>query len=408
MIQRKERASWRNLRSSPSIESWKFVSLKLTEHATDHQQRPCVFLQFDDDVSHSNITSTNCALKDPYLGEHILSCLYTPVVQYRRSPSAPFIVARSRLFGYISPCVCDATGFTNCSNRSYSLQYTSSISSGHPNRSEPIYIRFPTPESLDTWLVLLRTYTTPELYGASFATPLHGGLYRMWRGVELRLLGGRNVGVSLFGSGSKSYKEVPHDDLKAYVRTGYGGGANSLHDVPGLTKEEIGDSPDQELFCEVVICGEVSGRSNVIRGGGVASWNEDFIFSDLPPFAMSTDARSDNSILRIIAYRRSTRSLNFDRLVHKDLRGKKSSHPPSISPGVNSSASSPHILSTSPTADISTPGATMIGFVEISLANFRRGDPIEGFFPIISPISTVNGSGGIHLGDLRLNIIVQE
>jgi hypothetical protein len=227
----------------------------------------------------------------------------------------------------------------------------------------------------------------------------------MWRGVELRLLGGRNVGINPFGSGSKSRKEVPHD-LKTYGATGYGGGAISLHDIPSL--EESGESLDQERFCEIVIGGEVCGRSCINRGGASPSWNEDFMFSDLPPFTMNTAVGSDDSTLRIVVKRKSTRSTHFDRLVHKDLRSKKASFPPPSNPGLSSSASSSQMLSTSPAAETAFPGATIIGSVEIYLANFRRGDPIEGFFPIISPISPATGAGGAHLGDLRLNILVQE
>ncbi|KIM25130.1 hypothetical protein M408DRAFT_17412 [Serendipita vermifera MAFF 305830] len=56
----------------------------------------------------------------------------------------------------------------------------------------PIYLSFSSQEAHNTWLVLLRSYTSPEVYGR-LIHPEQGGLYRMWRQVELVVVQSRNV-----------------------------------------------------------------------------------------------------------------------------------------------------------------------------------------------------------------------
>ena len=59
--------------------------------------------------------------------------------------------------------------------------------------SEPLYIQFEDDETANTWLALLRSYATPEVYGR-WLSPEDGGLYRMWRQVDLTCLQpGRNL-----------------------------------------------------------------------------------------------------------------------------------------------------------------------------------------------------------------------
>jgi hypothetical protein len=52
---------------------------------------------------------------------------------------------------------------------------------------EPIYLAFSSSDVLNTWLVLLRSYTSPEVYGR-LINPEQGGLYRMWRQIELQVV----------------------------------------------------------------------------------------------------------------------------------------------------------------------------------------------------------------------------
>ena len=58
--------------------------------------------------------------------------------------------------------------------------------------SSPIYLSFASQETHNTWLVLLRSYTAPEVYGR-LLHPEQGGLYRMWRQVELVVVQSKGV-----------------------------------------------------------------------------------------------------------------------------------------------------------------------------------------------------------------------
>src|ERR1700742_4552963 len=58
---------------------------------------------------------------------------------------------------------------------------------------EPLYLAFLSTESMYTWLTLLRSYAVPEVYGAVI-NPAEGGLYRMWRQVEVHCVSARDLG----------------------------------------------------------------------------------------------------------------------------------------------------------------------------------------------------------------------
>lgn len=56
-------------------------------------------------------------------------------------------------------------------------------------------MKFPTSDSINTWIALLRSYAVAEIYGRNHA-PKDGGLYRMWRQVQLEINQARNLGSS--------------------------------------------------------------------------------------------------------------------------------------------------------------------------------------------------------------------
>ncbi|PVF96880.1 hypothetical protein CPB86DRAFT_816006 [Serendipita vermifera] len=60
---------------------------------------------------------------------------------------------------------------------------------------EPIYLAFSSSDVLNTWLVLLRSYTSPEVYGR-LINPEQGGLYRMWRQIELVVVQTRGAALN--------------------------------------------------------------------------------------------------------------------------------------------------------------------------------------------------------------------
>lgn len=108
------------------------------------------------------------------------------------------------------------------------------------------------------------------------------------------------------------------------------------------------DGSDVDVSCEIHLNDILCSRTTTKRGLGSSDWHESFTFPGLPPF--------EN--LDIVVWR--------ERKLHK-----------------------PHIL----------------GITRIALGNFRRGDTVEGWFPVLQ-----TGSIGteVQFGELRLKIKVDE
>lgn len=179
---------------------------------------------------------------------------------------------------------------------------------------EPLYLQFLDTETLNLWLVLLRAYAIPEVYGRWINTQ-EGGLYRMWRQVDLTCISGRNLGT--------------------------------VRSVDDSSQPDPEETLDMDVYCSLLVNGILSGKTTVRKGVGCPDWHEGFTFSDLPPF----------ETLEIVVWREK-------RLVK----------------------------------------SIFIGTVSIPLMNFRRGELVEGWFPVLS---TYNGSG-IVCGEIRLKIRVDE
>jgi hypothetical protein len=226
------------------------------------------------------------------------------------------------------------------------------------NWQDPIYLAFQTPEAHNTWLVLLRSYATPEVYGRFIAAE-QGGLYRMWRQIELFVLRGRNIGVrpktpepKRLGSRAGRRKDGGSDEDEAN-----GAGAATLsgativanHHAPGDgTSASAVSSSDTEhdLFCEIALDGVVSGRTTVKYRTNAPEWIESFAFRDLPGFgSMHVNVWRDRKLF----------------------------------------------------------GPSLVGVVEISLANFRRGEFVEGWWPVFSP-----SGNGMQVGEVKLRVRVDE
>ncbi|KAG2366526.1 hypothetical protein BDR07DRAFT_1395750 [Suillus spraguei] len=127
--------------------------------------------------------------------------------------------------------------------------------------TEPIYLQFEDADTCNTWLVLLRSYSKPEIYGQTFVSR-DGGLYRMWRQVELSILQGRNLG----------------NHFKAQLDAN----ASSATLSEGDPREA--DPADLDAFCEIHLNDNICARTTVKKGIGSPHWLENFSFSDLPPF----------------------------------------------------------------------------------------------------------------------------
>jgi hypothetical protein len=113
---------------------------------------------------------------------------------------------------------------------------------------------------------------------------------------------------------------------------------------PYLEPEAI----DLDVSCEILLNNTPCGRTTVKKGIGSPDWHENFTFSELPPF----------ETLQVIVWRE-----------------KKLFKP------------------------------TIMGSVRIALSNFRRGETVEGWFPVLNsgPVAT-----DLHFGDIRLKIRVDE
>lgn len=197
--------------------------------------------------------------------------------------------------------------------------------------TDPVFLHFPDEATLNLWLALLRSYAAPEVYGR-WLSPTDGGLYRMWRQVELTCVQGRNLGTPrpLNPGGG-----TPSDDPSSLV----------AGDPDGARGDA--DALDMDVYCEFFVDGCLCGRTTVKRGVGAPDWLERFVFSDLPPF----------EVLEVVV-----------------LREKRMSKP------------------------------QVVGVVSIALMNFRRGEHIDGWFPVLSPNAGVNA----QTGELRLKIRVDE
>ena len=108
------------------------------------------------------------------------------------------------------------------------------------------------------------------------------------------------------------------------------------------------DGVDMEASCELHIGDVLYGRTTVKKSMGAPEWHEQFVFGDLPPFG---------------------------ELVVDVFREKRVLKP------------------------------QLIGSVQIPLGNFRRGEAVEGWFPVISMNQSVSGS---LVGELRLKLKVDE
>jgi len=108
------------------------------------------------------------------------------------------------------------------------------------------------------------------------------------------------------------------------------------------------DGHDVDLSCEIHLNDILCSRTTVKNGLGSPDWHENFTFPGLPPFE------------------------SLDIIIWQE---KKLSKP------------------------------SVLGITRIALGNFRRGDAVEGWFPVLN-----RGAIGteIQVGELRLKICVDE
>jgi len=112
------------------------------------------------------------------------------------------------------------------------------------------------------------------------------------------------------------------------------------------TVQEV-ELKDVDVYCEIMFNHTVCARTTVKKGLRLPEWHESFVFPDLPPFEA------------------------LEIMIWKDKKVVKSS---------------------------------MLGKVTVDLATFRRGELMEGLYPVQS----TNISSQLQLGELRLKVQVYE
>ncbi|KAF8642289.1 hypothetical protein AX16_009559 [Volvariella volvacea WC 439] len=120
----------------------------------------------------------------------------------------------------------------------------------------------------------------------------------------------------------------------------------------GANDQDDEQQADMEILCEVHLNGTQCGRTTTKKGGNSPDWHEQFVFTDLPAF------KSWEKPMELHIWR--------------EKKGIKTA---------------------------------MLGTVQITLNNFRRGDIVEGWFPMLGYGAFVND---VQIGELRLKLRIDE
>ena len=127
------------------------------------------------------------------------------------------------------------------------------------------------------------------------------------------------------------------------------GCSRPIYEDPQHSDYEFGSQQflDMDVYCELYLNGRLSGRTTTQKGIGSPDWRESFLLEDLPLF----------DTLEIVVFR-----------------------------------------------DKRVPKPSKIGSVIIHLMNFRRGEWVEGWFPVLAD----SGHAHLRVGELKLKIKVDE
>jgi hypothetical protein len=215
--------------------------------------------------------------------------------------------------------------------------------------NEPLYISFSNTENMCTWLTLLRSYAVPEVYGTTI-NPSEGGLYRMWRQVEVHCISARDLGQTKYLPDSRPSGVRPPLPAAPELSFSSNGSDSNVSWPPGSSD----GSGDYDVWCEIWVNSMLCARTTVKRCTVTPEWHETFLIGDLPPY--------DN--LQIILY--------------KEKKGSSRS--------------------------------IAIGSVVVSLGTFQRGEYMEGWNPIVGANTSLSTGSGLHnqVGEMRLKLKVDE
>jgi hypothetical protein len=246
-------------------------------------------------------------------------------------------------------------------------QYTASNRSLQGKR--PLYLSLETRVTFEVWFVLLRAFAVPELYGpeqsavpspvefvdrASGSSSINtDGMFRTERLLSIRIIEAK----------FHEPREMVGNKPSAHARSG----APSFHMMPG------------DFHSEVLLDGEVRGRTTVKTNTTNPFWREDYTFPDLPPVLSSATImlKSRNSGQRdwaLIANEHfESDNADLSSLSHMDILGE---------------------------IQIS-PLDTIVGLVDLSLNDLERGQDIEKWWPVVNDREE-------SVGNMLLKIRVDE
>lgn len=180
--------------------------------------------------------------------------------------------------------------------------------------------------------------------------PPEGGLYRMWRQVELHCISARNLCQTKRRTDSRASDTKSPPPVSSDLSISSSGSDSNGSLAPGASDGIV----DCDVWCEIWVNGLLCARTTVKRSTTHPEWHETFLIGDLPPF--------DNVQITLF----------------KEKKGSNKSIP--------------------------------IGSVVVPLATFRRGEYMEGWNPIAGMGTNVStGSGSYNqVGEMRLKLKVDE
>lgn len=264
----------------------------------------------------------------------------------------------------------------------------------------PLYIGFRSQELHDAYLALLRTYTLPETYGTFSLSEVDrqalGGLYRIWRGIELEIVEGRDLLPSRRRNASPTGS--------AFSKSDY------TNDHTSTTQKEHHSSSDHDIYCEVyldsLLCGRTtikraspsaSHTSSAFRGDATTVWNERFQWPDLPAH--------NRLAIKVWKIKSDKEKQTSPQSSMTSTGGHGHSHAPSrLKSSVTTSVA---LISGAGGVSRKERERVLVGEVQIVLPSFRRAEWVEGWFGVLS-VSPFTSPWGHGTPELKLKLKVEE
>ncbi|KAG9128330.1 hypothetical protein FRC07_000838 [Ceratobasidium sp. 392] len=233
-----------------------------------------------------------------------------------------------------------------------------------PIPQEPIYLGFRDRDTLNTWLVLLRSFACPDVRPLALSTysPPHLAPYRMWRQLQVTAIAARKFPAGL------PLDRVSSDESNS--------GPKGRDRDTDLAKEKL------ELFLEVVVNGVPVGRTGTKPVPGPA-WHAERIVVQDPDLGGGIWAGASGV------------DMDFTGMIPDPTWGM------SGAPDTNAGLLEIRVWRAKPT--LFGPPAVHMATVPIDLGPFRRGEAIKAWWPGY-PV----GGRGLQDGELMLEIKFDE